>query len=44
LAAASAFALCASGALAADLPSRTKAPGLAPMFTWTGFYVGAHVG
>ena len=34
-------------ALAGDLPSRKEAPvyvAPAPIFTWTGFYVGAHVG
>lgn len=41
--------LCAVPLLAqaADLPVRTPAPepvAMAPIFTWTGFYVGAHVG
>src|SRR5258705_13841990 len=42
-------ALCLAplAALAADLPARmpVKAmPAVAPAFSWTGFYVGAHVG
>ena len=45
LLAASTLALCATGALAADLPSRASAPAfVAPMFTWTGFYAGVHAG
>jgi outer membrane immunogenic protein len=33
-------------AAAADMPQRvyTKAPVMAPMFSWGGFYIGAHVG
>jgi len=36
----------AGAALAADLPARTytKAPMMSPVFSWTGFYVGGHVG
>ena len=43
LAASSALAL-ASAASAADLRMPSKAPPLAPMFNWSGFYVGAHIG
>ncbi|MDT2021744.1 porin family protein [Methylocella sp. CPCC 101449] len=42
-----AFALVAGGAQAADLPRRAAPPApvyVAPIFTWTGFYVGAQVG
>jgi outer membrane immunogenic protein len=31
-------------ALAADMPIATKAPMLPPIFSWTGCYLGAHVG
>jgi opacity protein-like surface antigen len=31
-------------ALAADMPMATKAPMLPPIFSWTGCYLGAHVG
>ena len=44
---AAAAALVSSAALAADLPSRKApvyAPVAAPIFTWSGFYVGANVG
>jgi outer membrane immunogenic protein len=36
----------AGAALAADLPARTytKAPMMSAVFSWTGFYVGGHVG
>jgi outer membrane immunogenic protein len=33
-----------SGAFAADLPVYTKAPPPAPIFSWTGFYLGAQAG
>lgn len=39
--------LAASGAQAADLPRRAAPPApiyVAPIFTWTGFYVGAQIG
>ncbi|MCC2096379.1 MAG: porin family protein [Hyphomicrobiales bacterium] len=38
--------LLATGAQAADLPQRIEAPApyAPPVFTWTGFYAGAHVG
>src|SRR5262249_58772826 len=42
-AAACAFALSAS-AFAADRPMPYKAVAPAPVFSWTGFYVGAHIG
>jgi outer membrane immunogenic protein len=47
LLAGTALCLVSFGAVAADLPARmpTKAPVyVAPAFSWTGFYVGAHVG
>src|SRR5215213_6972646 len=41
-------ALAASAASAADLPIRTEPPAPyiapAPIFTWTGFYIGANAG
>jgi outer membrane immunogenic protein len=43
LAASSALAM-ASAASAADLRMPTKAPPPMPMFNWSGFYVGAHIG
>ena len=42
-----ALATMTAGALAADLPARRMAPApyvAVPVFTWTGFYVGANVG
>ena len=42
-----AFALVAGAAQAADLPRRAAPPApiyVAPIFTWTGFYVGAQIG
>ena len=43
-----ALVLVASGAMAADLPRRTMAPApyvpVAPVFTWTGPYIGAQIG
>ncbi|HET6377719.1 MAG TPA: outer membrane protein [Methylocella sp.] len=47
LASAGAIALSASAALAADLPSRAPPPPYvppAPIFTWTGVYVGGQIG
>ena len=34
----------AGPALAADLPMKSEAPYVEPRFSWTGCYVGAHVG
>jgi outer membrane immunogenic protein len=31
-------------ALAADMPTKAPAPIAAPVYTWTGFYLGAHAG
>ena len=42
-----ALATLTAGAMAADLPARRMAPApyvAVPVFTWTGFYVGANVG
>jgi outer membrane immunogenic protein len=42
-----ALATLTAGAMAADLPARRRAPApyvAVPVFTWTGFYVGANVG
>ena len=41
-----ALAALSTASLAADLPARKTAPApiVAPIFTWTGFYVGAQVG
>jgi outer membrane immunogenic protein len=40
-----AAAFCGAPALAADLPVKAPAyKAVAPMFNWTGFYVGGHVG
>jgi outer membrane immunogenic protein len=47
LASAGAIALSGSAALAADLPSRAPPPAYvppAPIFTWTGIYVGGQIG
>ncbi|MBI3702117.1 MAG: porin family protein [Afipia sp.] len=47
LATAALVALGSASAVAADLPARTytKAPAyVAPVYNWTGFYVGAHIG
>jgi outer membrane immunogenic protein len=45
LLAASCLALTSTASIAADLPLATKAPVMAvPVFTWTGCYVGGHVG
>src|SRR5579871_5620392 len=40
------LALSSVGVMAADMtmPMQTKAPAYAPAFSWTGCYVGAHVG
>jgi outer membrane immunogenic protein len=45
--AAFAAALMGSQAIAADIPAArmaVKAPAMAPVFSWTGLYIGAHVG
>lgn len=47
LGSAASVALLAGGALAADLPVRAPAPApvyMAPIFTWSGFYVGVNAG
>jgi len=42
--AALASALVATGASAADLPVYTKAPAVAVVYDWTGYYIGTNVG
>lgn len=40
-------ALAASAAVAADIPAArmpAKAPVMAPLYNWTGFYIGGHIG
>jgi outer membrane immunogenic protein len=37
-------AAIAAPALAADLPTKAPPPVVAPAYTWTGFYLGAHAG
>jgi outer membrane immunogenic protein len=44
LAAAALVALGSTSVLAADLPMKAAAPVPAPIWTWTGFYFGGHVG
>ena len=44
LSAAFASALVATSASAADLPVYTKAPAVAVVYDWTGYYIGTNVG
>ena len=36
--------LAATGAFAADLPVYSKAPAVAAVYDWTGFYIGTNLG
>src|SRR5262245_2493048 len=44
VAAASTFFLLGGAALAADMPLRQAPPPIAPLATWTGFYIGVNGG
>src|SRR6185437_13548940 len=41
---ATAIALASAPAIAADLPMKARALPPAPIWSWTGFYIGGHVG